>query len=114
MLNQTLTTEQIEAMKEANMGGDEIVTALLANSGTFETKTEYSQVATPIQSPKHARVTIISRQGVGCCRAVQLLASGGPCLSLLCKAQYSLYRPLILQVRAMAEREFRRQICTID
>lgn len=45
MLNQTLTTEQIEAMKEANMGGDEIVTALLANSGTFETKTEYSQVA---------------------------------------------------------------------
>ena len=65
MLNQTLTTEQIEAMKEANMGGDEIVTALLANSGTFETKTEYSQVATLIQSPKHARVTIISRQGVG-------------------------------------------------
>ena len=57
MLNQTLTTEQIEAMKEANMGGDEIVTALLANSGTFETKTEYSQVATLLPlPPQHAHV----------------------------------------------------------
>ena len=67
MLNQTLTTEQIEAMKEANMGGDEIVTALLANSGTFETKTEYSQVATLIfpLSPRRACMKTISKQGVG-------------------------------------------------
>ena len=66
MLNQTLTTEQIEAMKEANMGGDEIVTALLANSGTFETKTEYSQVTPRIDlAPQRAHVKTLSRQGVG-------------------------------------------------
>ena len=66
MLNQTLTTEQIEAMKEANMGGDEIVTALLANSGTFETKTEYSQVAPRTDlAPQRARLKTISTQGVG-------------------------------------------------
>lgn len=44
MENQGLTTDQIEAMKDANMGGEEIVNALLANSETFETKTEFSKV----------------------------------------------------------------------
>ena len=44
MRNQGLTTEQIEAMKEANLGGEAIVNALLANSETFEAKTEFSQV----------------------------------------------------------------------
>ena len=46
MMNQGLTTEQIEAMKNANVGGEAIVNALLANSETFETKTEFSQVQT--------------------------------------------------------------------
>ncbi len=44
MENQSLTTDQIEAMKDANMGGEEIVNALLANSETFTTKTEFSKV----------------------------------------------------------------------
>ena len=46
MMNQGLTTEQIEAMKDANVGGAAIVNALLANSETFEAKTEFSQVNT--------------------------------------------------------------------
>ncbi len=44
MMNQGLTTEHIEAMKNANVGGEAIVNALLANSETFEAKTEFSQV----------------------------------------------------------------------
>ena len=47
MQNQGLTTEQIEAMKDAAMGGEAIVNALLANSETFEAKTEFSQVTQP-------------------------------------------------------------------
>ncbi|CAL5227088.1 g9994 [Coccomyxa viridis] len=43
MMNQGLTTEHIEAMKNANVGGEAIVNALLANSETFEAKTEFSQ-----------------------------------------------------------------------
>ena len=47
MQNQGLTAEQIEAMKDANMGGEAILNALLANSETFEAKTEFSQVTQP-------------------------------------------------------------------
>ena len=47
MQNQGLTAEHIEAMKDANMGGEAIVNALLANSETFEAKTEFSQVTRP-------------------------------------------------------------------
>lgn len=55
MLNQGLTTDQIEAMKDANMDGDAIVSALLANSETFETKTEFSKVSGPC--PRFMRST---------------------------------------------------------
>ncbi len=47
MQNQGLTAAQIEGMKAANMGGEAIVNALLANSETFEAKTEFSQVLQP-------------------------------------------------------------------
>lgn len=53
MMNQGLTTEQIEAMKDANVGGEAIVNALLANSETFEAKTEFSQVQTQYGLDSH-------------------------------------------------------------
>ena len=58
MMNQGLTTEHIEAMKNANVGGEAIVNALLANSETFEAKTEFSQVQT--HSPSGAQVPAAS------------------------------------------------------
>ncbi|CAL8466719.1 g6255 [Coccomyxa elongata] len=41
--NQNLKAKDIEAMREAGMGGEAIVEALLANSETYESKTHFAQ-----------------------------------------------------------------------
>ncbi|KAK9803881.1 hypothetical protein WJX72_001587 [[Myrmecia] bisecta] len=41
--NQKLTAEDIAEMRQAGMGGDEIIAALQANSATFSSKTQFSQ-----------------------------------------------------------------------
>jgi tRNA (adenine-N(1)-)-methyltransferase non-catalytic subunit len=41
--NQTITPEEITAMKAKGMSGDEIIRAVAAKSKTFDSKTEYSQ-----------------------------------------------------------------------
>jgi hypothetical protein len=42
--NQNLTAEDIEAMKESGIDGKAIIAAVIANSETFETKTQFAQV----------------------------------------------------------------------
>ena len=42
--HQNLKPADIEAMREAGMGGEAIVKALLANSETYESKTQFAQV----------------------------------------------------------------------
>lgn len=46
--HQNLKAQDIEAMKEAGMGGEAIVEALLANSETYESKTHFAQVLLPL------------------------------------------------------------------
>lgn len=42
--NQNLTSEDIEAMKESGINGEAIIDAVIANSETFDSKTNFSQV----------------------------------------------------------------------
>ena len=57
--NQNLKAKDIEAMREAGMGGEAIVEALLANSETYESKTHFAQVPLAANQLHHSELLAI-------------------------------------------------------
>lgn len=64
---QSLTCEEIEAMKRQGARGDEIVEALIANSATFEKKTSFSQEKYRLKKQKKYAPKILMRRPFARC-----------------------------------------------
>uniref|UniRef100_A0A2P2KXN6 tRNA (adenine(58)-N(1))-methyltransferase non-catalytic subunit TRM6 n=2 Tax=Rhizophora mucronata TaxID=61149 RepID=A0A2P2KXN6_RHIMU len=59
---QSLTGEEIDAMRRQGMKGDEIIEALIANSSTFEKKTSFSQEKYRIKKQKKYAPRVLLRR----------------------------------------------------